>query len=314
MSQLGRPRANQKKKTILHGVTTPSKENYILELDYGAALDIKKVFGVISACNKREVYFVFTPEYLVMTSEDHNKKVKISPIILGSNCIRYYCQEQIALSASSIDIAASCKIVNKDFGNIRLYMKRGDKSNLHIVLREKKFGSDDKLSVPVSIMSIGPPNDCMRCPLEIYDLGFKINSGHFKRRLTNYSSSITNKACYCEVSYTKGKIPKFLYKNSDMIPLTNRTKYRDIDTLNLKIREEKERISCIYNLGHVSDIFKTITSVDFHILLSDEKGLCMIFFLEPVEDHRLNTKYLYKSSLTEDKNSIIVRVFFSKNV
>lgn len=308
----GRPRKKpMKAPDVLKGIiVTPTKEKRMMELVYQNPLNFKKLFSMIYSINRRKVYFLFRKKEIVIVCKDHYKKLTINATILGSNMISYFCDHELKITMDNESVNELCNIIKKDFGKISLYINDNlDNLKLTVLLFEDNHESDDKKEIPISFTSID--QDLLDVNDLTYDLSFRLESNHYKKRLTTYSKGYK----FCNLVYNSQI--EFQYEDENFKKGTQ-TKYRNNKKIDLK-RHVKDlyNIECKYKLETIINIFKTIISHDFYILLSQKNGICINFYIDPLPLSRINAEdYTYTDNIfpDEEKNTIIVRIFVSKDM
>lgn len=319
----GRPLKKEKKKLFpLKGLVTRSMSpNYAMELIYEAPDDIKNVFSMIQSCNKMHSYLNFTPEGVLIICLDHYEKIVISVDMIPARMSFYYCAEPLSIKLPSSEIKSICTIIKKSFSYIKMYIKKGPIKTMKVILYEDHYESKDHIKVSISKIEI--PEELLHARSYKYDLSFKLNTGHFKKRLTTYYN---DKCKFCAVSYVPyeeelgresinedltlyGDKIIFKYETGEFCS-TRSTKYLDHEKIKLKTKVRRE-ITANYALGVVSSVFKTVVSNSVYILLSrvKEHNMCLMFCLNSAGPERTSEDYNYNNGVNDKKYSIIIRLY-----
>jgi len=301
-----KPNANQME---IHGlVSRPQKEGYSMELIYESPASLKKVFSSLYACNKKSVYMEFDKAGVTIACEDHYEKLSLIAYIDGALSVSYFCEENISFSIEGVEIDGICKIIKKNFGSIKLYIKERceDPKKLYICLYENSIKSED--STPFSTCKADMPLQ-LKNPLgRKYDISFKLPSAHFKKRLNTYLKLEKNT---CEVfAQVSDKSAQLEYRNNqDNSKNPIKTKYTDSTAIDFKILTPDIRnVTCLFKLEYFSNVFKSVISNDFLILLSQSEGICLKFVLDTIEEKRIKNKVP-----NQNMNAITVLVFSDNN-
>jgi hypothetical protein len=299
-SRPGRPPKDQSSNLVILGgiVARPDKPNHIMELEYENPASLKKVFSMIYSCNKKAIYFTYTKDKVIISCKDHHGKLIIDVTIHGSNAMRYYCKEDFTVSIEALHLDSLSNIIKKNFGKIILYMKENEElPKLYICLHEAQIESNDSKSILTNKATV--PMDLLTPLANEYEVSFKLDAAHFKKRLTTYSK---DKQDLCKVYYRgdKAKSIKFQYENAGGV-LGEKTEYCNDKTIELKAVDGTSEVSASFKLDYFRSIFNTVVAPDFRMYLSKKHGICLRFILDVVPFERL------KASVTND--SIIVRVF-----
>lgn len=306
----GRPRKTPAKHPDnLNGIVNqPSKKKRCVEMVYQNPENFKKIFSMIHSINKRTVSFCFKKKRVIILCQDHLKKLNVNVSIMGSNTISYYCQQELQITMENESFNQLCNIIKKNFGQITIYINENDNSSLKVSLNETLHESDDKKTIPISLTSVD--QSILGLVNQSYDISFKLDCNHYKKRLTTYNKDYK----FCRLVYN-GHI-EFIYSDVNSIRGTE-TKYRNNKILMLKNYSASKDIECNFKLENIINIFKTIVSPDCYILMSNDNGICINFYVDPIALSRINVDdYAYEDNVfpNVEKNTFVIRIFVNKNM
>lgn len=304
---------------ILRGVSDkPKNESSVAETIYSNSSSVKLIFDTLYACNKRDTLFCFNKDNITIYFQDHHDNLSLCVVLAASACVHYYCQEPIEMLVSSEDLKKSCVIVKKDSGFLKFVVNGpAHDRKLYISLHEAAVRSTDKKPLHTSInMDSSKSVKIKELLSREYEFSFKLPSTHFKKRLSTYNQQEYD---LCELSYNTASEKNFIrfhYTNSQQKINGPTTSYaKDKDILNYSLGEvAKATMSCSFRLMYMLNVFKVTVSSEFYILMSSTHGLCLNFYLDPVDPSKLAQPFLFKDKVSPDCNGIVLRVFLARRV
>lgn len=290
----------------LEGVVDDSSSPYSMEMIYQSPDMFKCAFNAIHSCNQRTVCILFERSYMIIFCNDHCDKLVLHVLFSGSNMIKYQCKKRTVISFNSAELKGLLGIIKKGFGKIRLFINEDDNySKMSINLVEKEAESIDGYEVPINVVKA--PDKFLKFLDYEYDVSFKVDAKLMKKRLTMYKSTHD----LCQIIYN-GSI-EFKYTKSTENRKGYLTKYPNDRKIELKRLKNVDEVTCLFILEDFVDAFKCLVSPICYVTLSNSNGLCLTFYMDPIDPSKLITPYPFDDKIYEGdlKNTIIFKIYYN---
>lgn len=296
-------------ENVIEGIVDiPSKETYVLELVYGHAISMKKLFSMLSAFNKGEgaVSFIFTKNSLLIGCKDHHGKMLSNIIIPGSNCLRYFCKnDNLSIDLTSTGLSTICTIIKKKFGKMSIYLKEKNYTEEMIVCLYEEDGlTKDKKPILVTLTGKTSKDELFKNMNQSYHSVALLDTANFKRRLTTFHKI---GSVFANIIMEKDKVT-FDYKNGDTLYVGKSVVEKCVTILD----ETCTKTESICEIEYLLGIFKTIVSAKLYLLISRDGNMCLNFYLDEPENESRIKNYTYLDNINGKKNGIIIRMFVEK--
>ncbi|HEY4480578.1 MAG TPA: hypothetical protein VI821_00585 [Candidatus Paceibacterota bacterium] len=187
----GRPRKQPLQQQMFRKgiLTTPEKTENVMEFVYDNPLTYKKICALFKTMNADDVRITFTPESVILRTQDHYEKTRVLVRFNAAKLAQYYCDDTYDIYVKSSSLENASQKIDKTFMTINLYATKDTINNtLSIVARQTAMSTDH-----FDVISSVPPNAKLSFlgkifSVEDYDLEFIYGSKYFKGLITDISN------------------------------------------------------------------------------------------------------------------------------